>query len=151
MTTPLQDQTARDCSLELAALPSAVPLARAYALCTLQKWQVAPGIIESAVLVVSELATNVVPKTLLGGQLTYAELDGVRLFWLRLRIRHDGAGLLIEVRDSNSKPPLVRNATPRDEGGRGLFIVRTLSRDWGYYYFGTFKVVWSEMDCALAA
>jgi anti-sigma regulatory factor (Ser/Thr protein kinase) len=144
--------TARDSSLELAALPNAVGLARRHTAALLTEWSVAPAVIEAAVLLVSELATNAVPRGPGSARrLTYPELGGVRCFRLRLRMKPDGSGLLIEVRDNNPGAPQRKAASPDAESGRGLFIVEALSRDWGYSLDGPFKTVWCEMECAIAS
>lgn len=64
---------------------------------------------ESAELLATELVTNAL-KHGRGPDI------GVRLY---LTAGH----LMIEVRDGSPELPVPRNATPEDEGGRGLFLV----------------------------
>jgi anti-sigma regulatory factor (Ser/Thr protein kinase) len=131
-------------SLELAALPSAISLARIHTAATLKEWQLPVGTVETAELLVSEMATNALPaKWRDGHKPKYSEFGNLRRFWLRLRSNR--TSLLIEVRDTNPNPPEPRTAVGEDESGRGLLLVETLSRDWGFFFLGNFKIVWCEV------
>lgn len=81
-------------------------------------------------LVVSELATNVV---------RHAE-GGIRLRLIRDRT------LTVEVSDDADTAPHLRHARLQDEGGRGLFLVASLSQHWGTRYEATGKTIWAEQD-----
>ncbi|HEY2766234.1 MAG TPA: ATP-binding protein [Pseudonocardiaceae bacterium] len=97
---------------------------------TCQEWGV-PGIVSDAVLVASELTENVV---------RHARCEGV----LRLELR--GTVLSVAVTDTDSRPPRLRPAHQRRDGGRGLVLVAELSRAWGYAPRGRFgKVVWAVL------
>jgi anti-sigma regulatory factor (Ser/Thr protein kinase) len=90
-------------------------------------------LIETAVLVVSELVTNAYAAALGLCEETLIDLS-LRLF---------GDHLLIEVIDSSPEVP-VRNP-PGDAGaesGRGLALVEALSREWGYFRYRDKKVVY---------
>jgi hypothetical protein len=76
---------------------------------------------------------------------TYTELDGIRPMWLTLR--RTRTTLLISVRDTNPQPPVPKQAADDEEGGRGLLLITALSRRWGHYYTGPYKIVWCEVAC----
>ncbi|WP_431036934.1 SpoIIE family protein phosphatase [Streptomyces sp. P6-2-1] len=62
----------------------------------------------------------------------------------RLRLLHNGSGLICEVADSNSTAPHLRRARSSDEGGRGLFLVAQFADRWGTRYLNRGKVIWTE-------
>ena len=80
-------------------------------------------------LLVSEVVTNAV---------RYAE----RPITLRL-LRTDV--LRCEVGDDVPQLPRLRQARATDEGGRGLYLVNKLARNWGATRLSTGKVVWFEL------
>lgn len=85
------------------------------------------AVIETAVLLVSELATNAVRHTLSG-------IEGGR-FRVRVVIT-SGAWARVEVRDEGPLPGRAVNgrgaaADPLAEGGRGLALVDELAPQWG--------------------
>jgi anti-sigma regulatory factor (Ser/Thr protein kinase) len=87
---------------------------------------------DTAALVVSELATNVVLHT--GSAFTVAVSptpDGVRL----------------SVHDRSTMVPEARDITPESSTGRGLLLVDALAADWGMELAGdgAGKVVWAEV------
>ena len=85
----------------------------------------------AALLVVTELVTNAVVHA--GGA-------------IELRTTLDGERLRIEVVDSSSAPPRLRD--PGD-GGRGLRIVDELATDWGVVRDdGAGKTTWCEISTA---
>jgi hypothetical protein len=145
----------RDSALQLAAQPSALRRARRHAATTLCQWSCPPELIETAKLLVSELATNAVSHAQPvadTSQATNALPPAVGLFGLRLVGLGDGA-VRIEVRDNNPHPPVHHQAADDDEGGRGLVLVEEMSRDWGYCYTSSagFKIVWCEVSDGLSA
>jgi anti-sigma regulatory factor (Ser/Thr protein kinase) len=90
----------------------------------LHEWGIT-GITDTAELLVSELVTNGVKAAQL--------LEQKPPVWLKLST--DSARLLIEVWDGNMQPPQPARLenefpSPGNEGGRGLFLVETLSRQW---------------------
>jgi len=129
--------------LELGALPTAVPCARLHARQMLWEWGL-DGLSETAELLVSELVTNAVKATA-GQDLPLP---------VRLRLSSDKDRLLIEVWDADPRPPILPgledDGTPSaaQEGGRGLFLVATLSHRWNWYAPPEWdgKVVWSELQ-----
>jgi anti-sigma regulatory factor (Ser/Thr protein kinase) len=81
-------------------------------------------------LVVSELATNVI---------RHAEGP------IRLRLILDRR-LTVEVHDDADTAPHLRHARLQDEGGRGLFLVASLTQHWGTRYEETGKTIWAEQE-----
>jgi len=131
----------RSC-LELGALPSAVPCVRLHTRQVLWEWKL-DNLSEVAELLVSELATNAV-QAAAGWEIPVP---------IRLCLSSDKTRVLIEVWDADPKPPRpkildVDGMPPvEDEGGRGLFLVDTLSERWGWYPMreSNGKVVWAEI------
>ena len=129
--------------LELGAFPSAVPCARLHAKQVAWEWGL-DEMAEAIELLVSELATNAVQ----------AVADRAHPAFIRLRLSSDTVRLLIEVWDADPRPPAATALTgdgipPLDqEGGRGLFLVATLSQRWNWYPVPQWggKVVWCELD-----
>ncbi|WP_158567001.1 ATP-binding protein [Actinomadura craniellae] len=135
---PLRDAT------EFACLPSAARRARRHAADLLERWRLR-GAIETVELLVSELVTNAYRASGVDVERDgYAALAGTAEIGLRLA--SDRRLLLIEVWDANPEPPVIKESGPDVEGGRGLFLVGCLSRQWNYYFpTGNGKVVWCEL------
>ena len=94
------------------------------------RWRLGTPALDTASLVISELATN-------------AMLHGAPPITVSLR---PGNGVLfIEVADGGRYRPHRRVAGPLDEGGRGLELVQALSRQWGVRPRLGGKVVWAEI------
>jgi anti-sigma regulatory factor (Ser/Thr protein kinase) len=89
---------------------------------------------EAAELIVSELATNAVQASagVSGDRPSYDEQARLKCIWLRLAANQ--RQVLVEVGDSDSRPPVTTAATPEVEHGRGLLLVEAISDQWGYYY-----------------
>ena len=110
-------------NLSLTPLPTSPGFARQYARFFLDFCRgVSENAAETAVLLVSELVTNAVQFT-----------GGADAALISLSIRHFHDGLLIEVSDASSNPPVLSDAGQDAEGGRGLAIIAALSKEWGYY------------------
>jgi len=91
-----------------------------------------PHLVEDVRLVVSEFATNAVTHA--GTRFTVELLGEDRL-------------VLLTVRDGSPAPPIQVDARALDTGGRGLFIVDMLSRDWGVDISPDgVKSVWAAFD-----
>ncbi|MFJ4202397.1 ATP-binding protein [Streptomyces sviceus] len=86
-------------------------------------------LVDTAVLLVSELATN-------------ALLHSASRFTLTLSAAH--GVLRCEVADSGHRAPQVLDAGVA-ESGRGLFLVEALALRWGCHQGGTGKTVWFEL------
>jgi anti-sigma regulatory factor (Ser/Thr protein kinase) len=95
---------------------------------------------EAAVLLISELVTNAANAMTaydgLAGQAPRGTID----FSLRLFDDH----LLLEVIDTSPKVPVCQGRVDGGaESGRGLYIVETVSNDWGYFFYRGRKVVYA--------
>jgi anti-sigma regulatory factor (Ser/Thr protein kinase) len=119
-------------TLSIGATPSAVRCARILTAGTLTNWEMT-DLVEDATLVVSELVTNAVNAS--------TDCDDVAV-WLWT----DGESVLIEVRDSAPGIPLLVEATPDEDCGRGLLLVAALSKDRGAVPAGAGKVVWASLS-----
>jgi anti-sigma regulatory factor (Ser/Thr protein kinase) len=92
---------------------------------------------DDLVLITSELVTNA---------LIHAGSD------VDLRLRVFGDRVRLEVRDSDSDPPVPTAYSLTDEGsaraehGRGLYLVDALAHTWNTSPSGRGKTVWLEMD-----
>jgi len=118
-------------SVEYDPRPSAVREARAEVRKQLEGWGLAEtsDVVETAELLVSELATN-------------ALLHAASHFTLTLSAAH---GLLrCEVADSGRRTPRVLEAGG-SESGRGMFLVEALALRWGCHQDGPGKTVWFEL------
>jgi anti-sigma regulatory factor (Ser/Thr protein kinase) len=138
------NQPPRSNCMLLAALPSAVGRARAYARWALGTWQL-PAMADTVELLVSELVTNAVKKTgVVDESMDERLLVGkVNPIYLGLAALVDT--LLIEVWDVSATPPLRRVTSDEDETGRGLLLVQALSKEWGCQALETGgKVVWCK-------
>jgi anti-sigma regulatory factor (Ser/Thr protein kinase) len=62
-----------------------------------------------------------------------------------LQVTSDKASIVIHVWDGSDAMPTRRSAMPDEEGGRGLMLVETLSKDWGAYRKDGGKVVWAQI------
>ncbi|WUH94130.1 ATP-binding protein [Streptomyces sp. NBC_00433] len=122
-------------SIRLAAETAAVRLSREFVRGTLPAWGL-PEQIDSAELIVSELVTNAVKNS--AGQ-GYPCHVGVQL-------RLVGGGLYIEVWDRGAGSPVIAAPTFDAEGGRGLFLVESMSTRLGVQRSAVGgKIVWAEL------
>jgi anti-sigma regulatory factor (Ser/Thr protein kinase) len=93
-------------------------------------------------LLTSELVTNAVKVTACQQQAAIC-----------LRLSGDNTRVLIEVWDADPRPPAPKDLgedgmpDPREEGGRGLFLVAALSARWDWYLTQepAGKVIWCEL------
>src|ERR1017187_5091987 len=101
---------------------------------------------ETAELLVSELITNAVRFSGDPARpLSYSERANASL--ISLSLRHFREGLLIEVYDTDSNPPIRFNPDGDAEMGRGLMLVDLLSKEWSYFYLsGGGKVVYCFLE-----
>lgn len=121
-------------SLELGALPGAVPCARLHAKQVLWEWGF-DELSDNVELLVSELVTNAVR----------ASREFMLTPVVRLWLLSDNARVLILVWDANPRPPVRIDASGDAECGRGLLLVETMSKKWGSYpvWNPAGKVVWA--------
>lgn len=132
-------------NLRVAALPSAVRMARHFAQYVLETWRLAE-LSETTCLLVSELVTNAVRAT--GCTDHDPDLEALAAVpSIRLQLQGNAGGVLAEVWDCDDTSfPVVQ--TPSDEAidGRGLLLVAQMSTRWGVYQpqIGG-KVVWFQL------
>lgn len=132
--------------ITLAALLTAVGCARLFVKYTLLNWQIGREHIETAELLVSELVANAVKSTgIIEPHPAYTTLNHLALVHVRLLLFD--RSVVLEVWDVDPSPPVMQDQTLDAEGGRGLFLVASMSRRWSYYHPTTDgKVVWCEID-----
>jgi anti-sigma regulatory factor (Ser/Thr protein kinase) len=131
----------------LVALPTSPFWARRYTRSFLNSCRgISEETAETAELLISELVTNAVR---FAGDptraLRYSERANASL--ISLSIRHFHEGLLIEVYDTDSNPPIGSRTDEYTESGRGLMLVEALSREWSYLFPpGGGKVVYCFLE-----
>ncbi len=118
----------------LAALPTSPFWARRYTRSFLDSCKgMSQDTAETAELLVSELVTNAVR---FAGNPTrtprYSERANASL--ISLSIRHFRDGLLIEVYDADTNPPIRFRPGEYAESGRGVMLVEALSKEWSYFF-----------------
>jgi anti-sigma regulatory factor (Ser/Thr protein kinase) len=131
-------------SLELGALPTAVPCARLHTRQVLWEWHL-DALGDTAELIVSELVTNAVRASagLTGSRRSGRWVPGMPP--VRLRLSSDRRRVLIQVWDASDRHPAPQHPGPDAESGRGLLLIESLSTDWGSYQpeRSSGKVVWA--------
>ncbi|MFD5536672.1 ATP-binding protein [Streptomyces sp. NPDC127079] len=135
--------------LELACEPTAVGWARLHAKNILKQWDVPKSVVDDALLVVSELATNAVRHSRKPEEPPpWAGQSTIRRFVLALWRYPDH--VQIYVQDEDRTPPIMRDSTALDSNGRGLHLVDNLSSKWGYTFPtpdpSSGKVVWAQIE-----
>jgi len=141
----------RSDQISLAAVLTAVGCSRLFVRHVLERWRILQDHIETAELLTSELVTNAVQATgILESHPLYGDIYAdVKLIGIRLLLFEHS--IVIEVWDTSPKPPKLRSQIPNAEGGRGLFLVESISTRWSYYYpRNEGKVVWCELSLASA-
>ncbi|MFD7919079.1 ATP-binding protein [Streptomyces sp. NPDC059740] len=108
--------TLRGFEVAMAPEPVLVARIRRIAATSLRRWAVPVALAEDVVVVVSELVTNAVEHG-------FGDVE--------LRMRHHGGEVRVEVSDDNPAPARLRHAAEDETGGRGLFLVDVLARNWG--------------------
>lgn len=121
-------------SLSLVTLPTSPFWARRYTRSFLNSCRgMSENTAETAELIVSELVTNAVRFSGDPGRaLRYSERADAGLIVLSLR--HFTDGLLIEVYDTDSNPPVLCDADADAENGRGLMLIDALAKEWSYFF-----------------
>jgi serine/threonine-protein kinase RsbW len=137
--------------LELPCHPTAVARARHHAHALLDRWRVPEHVLDTAVLLISELATNAVTHTQPTEETLCAEPPRAeppcagRHFMLTLWCLPER--LLIHLYDQDRTAPTPSLPALDSEHGRGLLLVDALSDNWGWLLPepGIGKVVWAEL------
>jgi GAF domain-containing protein len=90
------------------------------------------GLVDEALLLVTELVTNAV---------VHAGTE------IELRLETSSAGLRVEVIDRSPGSLPVINPAPAEtrEGGRGVFLLDALATEWGTRHFSGGKSVWFQL------
>jgi signal transduction histidine kinase/DNA-binding response OmpR family regulator/serine phosphatase RsbU (regulator of sigma subunit) len=116
---------------EIGPEPTEVRGARRFAAQTLARWGIAELIVQDAVTIVSELATNAI-------------IYGRPPIMLRLRVNAEE--LVIEVDDALAAMPRKARADADSARGRGLRIVSQLASRWNARPHGKGKTVWCSIS-----
>ena len=132
-------------TLRLAALPTAPGIARAFVTQVGAGLGVPDACTETAQLLASELVTNAVKQT--------GRVDGPPMplpaefvAVVSLRVGTTAGAVRLEVWDNDPTPAVLAEQSLTSEGGRGLFLVEALSREWGCYESRKGgKVVWCDV------
>ncbi|MFS8099545.1 ATP-binding protein [Lentzea alba] len=93
-------------------------------------WGLSEDLSDDAQLVVTELVSNGIDHG-----------EGL----ITLTVSRRESGMLVEVRDESTKPPLLRPVDPSSARGRGMQLVQALSVRWGTTPDTRGKVVWAEL------
>lgn len=124
------DRTSRRTELQLPNSLTSPARARQFVSKTLTEWGLEP-LIDSALLVTSELATNAV---------THADSG------FRIELSLAPTTMRIDVVDSGSGTPEPQEPSMSEEHGRGLHLIDALTTAWGLDDApGAGKVVWAEL------
>jgi anti-sigma regulatory factor (Ser/Thr protein kinase) len=120
----------RGCRVRLATGPAAPAEARRRVRDAIRSWQV-PVDLDAALLLTSELVTNAIRHG--AGQGAQAVM---------LAIASSRGRLRVDVHDTSRSLPAVAEVPADAETGRGLFLVETLSDEWGFYRTPAGKAVY---------
>ncbi|MEU7026463.1 SpoIIE family protein phosphatase [Streptomyces sp. NPDC046275] len=116
------------------AEPERIATAREQVRQLLHDWN-DPDQVDSAVLMVSEMVTNVLVHT-----------DGDALLLAEVVCREDSRRLRVEVADASDELPHKRHPGEMASSGRGLILMELLARSWGADPRGEGKAIWFELD-----
>lgn len=114
--------------------PDSASAARAFLARLLDGWGVADEVIDDAALLTTELMANAVRQG-----------SGV----VNLRVELQDGVLHVDVHDDADELPSARLAEARAHGGlpgTGLWILRSVARDWGSDHADGGKTVWFELE-----
>jgi anti-sigma regulatory factor (Ser/Thr protein kinase) len=119
--------------LRLDIDPVSVAIARRYLRLVLET---IPGFedIDSALIIISELVTNVIK---------YAPHPDTQT---SIVVRHHDDRLRVEVHDPSNDLPVPRTPGRMSESGHGLVLVESLAADWGFHTATAGKTVWFELN-----
>lgn len=133
-------------TLALVALPTSPFWARRYTRQFLDSCRgMSEDTVATAELLVSELVTNAVRFSGDPARaVRYSERADAGL--ISLSLRHFRDGLLIEVFDTDTHPPVLAGADNDAENGRGLMLVAALSKEWSYFFLPGGKVVYCMLE-----
>ncbi|MFC9337379.1 ATP-binding protein [Streptomyces sp. NPDC057020] len=124
---PTRQSRVLPCDLESAAV------ARRLVAAVLDRWEL-PELKFSAEMIASELVTNAV---------LHARTCGAPVRVVATRL--PGYRVQVAVADFDRRPPLLVQAGPDEESGRGLALIAALSENWGCEERHWGKRVWAEV------
>lgn len=124
----MRRRATRTAELSLPAETRSTGAARRFVADALGGWG-CDGLVDDAVLAVSELVTNAVVHA------------GTAC---RVVLRLGGGRLRIEVADAGGGSPRALEPSTTRTGGRGLHLVESIADAWGVERDGRGKVVWAE-------
>jgi anti-sigma regulatory factor (Ser/Thr protein kinase) len=131
----------------LVTLPTSPFWARRYTRCFLDSCRgISDDTASTAELLVCELVTNAVRfASPAAHAVRYPGRAAASL--IALSLRHFREGLLIEVYDTDTNPPIRSHPDQHAESGRGLMLVDALSKEWSYFFPpGGGKVVYCVLE-----
>ena len=111
----------------------AIGAARYFVARVLRGWGQAAPLIDDAVLLTSEMATNA---------LVHAQSP------FRISVARSGNAITFAIQDTTSRTPQTRTVDARSASGRGMGIVAALSSSWGCDVGLRGKIVWAELTTA---
>lgn len=136
-------------SCPLAPSGASVSCARRFSATTLREWGM-PDLRDDVELVVSELVTNALSHGL-AARCEAAPDDSHRsepASPIRLTLARRGANVICMVEDASGEAPIERSPGGEAEAGRGLQLVASFSRRWGWSRLADGgKVVWALFHC----
>jgi len=122
-----------DADAQMPHRVDSVPAARAFLTQLLHGWDITDQVIDDASLLTTELMSNAVEHGSGNVDLEIAVQDGL---------------LRVGVHDDSVELPVTRDAgSATIEGGRGIWLVKSIARDWGSDSSGREpgKTVWFEL------
>ena len=126
-------EPARTALVHLSSDTASLGEGRRFVAQTLRNWHVDEARIEPVMLVANELVANAI---------VHAHSAPV------LSLEAAGSDLLLRVTDESPNPPVAREATAEQDGGRGLMLVEALSDHWGIDPNTSGKSVWVSFSNA---
>ncbi|MCA2229987.1 ATP-binding protein [Nonomuraea aurantiaca] len=93
---------------------------------------------DTAELLVTEVVANAIPHT----------SDPIQV---RLSGTHDVLRVEVEQQGASAQLPAAKLPSTEDESGRGLFLLESLSQEWGVDRTETGNVVWFELASSSSA
>ncbi|WP_030856877.1 ATP-binding SpoIIE family protein phosphatase [Streptomyces sp. NRRL S-37] len=128
------DQPVRRTALTVAQTePERVSVARRQLRELLHDWS-SPDQVDSAVLLLSEMLTNVLVHT-----------DADALLLAEVTVGGDGRRMRVEVTDAGDDLPHMRRPGELASSGRGLLLIELLAHAWGVDPRGRGKSIWFEL------
>jgi anti-sigma regulatory factor (Ser/Thr protein kinase) len=112
--------------VSLPADGRAAGLARRFVRTRLAEWEL-DDLLDTAVLLTSEVVTNVIVHTASSPS---------------LQLTRAGGGIRVTVLDDSPVPPRLRGHSSNATTGRGLRMLQELADDWGWSPTGNGKAVW---------